>query len=519
MDRPPPTQDQRCAKAPVLDRGLHRREAYSALAHVFRHAETFADKLMSSVSVICSSIPIRAHEVLQLREDCEVWQDTSLKRLDLDHVQHEEDSTTYGIRVWPGKGAPPQVKPVPKTMVSAVQDAVQRLRDLCRGAREIAAWYEAHPGRLWLPPELSHLRDNELITLESLGTVLGLDKKNSVNKWLSGNPVVQQVSGGDGSRWVRFSDVQRILLNSMPSNFPWFNGDQTQPYSSTLIVVRRNEIHATRATVPCVLGVCTVLTFEHWLSGHDNGRKPSVFARWGFTERDGSPIEITTQSFRHWLNTVAQLRGMSDLDIAKWSGRNPSQNQSYNHVTSDETLSQIRERLEDNDGRGPLFEAASSERINKPISRQTFLNSQIGSAHTTDFGACIHDFSLLPCQMFGNCLGCAENVFIKGDKTHQDKIEQHLELAIKQLEQSRQAEAEEIYGADRWTQDHVKRIERIRAILAIHGDVSIPDGTVINLEALSQDNEISMALRDREAILRAQAAGDVLSLPEPMWDD
>ncbi|RWL85677.1 MAG: hypothetical protein EOR67_21655 [Mesorhizobium sp.] len=489
-------------------------EAYSALGQVFRNAETFTDQLMSAVSAIFCSVPIRAHEGLQLRENCEVRERAMLKRIDPDGVEREEEGEVYGIRVWPGKGNPPYVKWVPTVMVSVAQEAVQRLRDLCRPAREIAAWYEARPDQLWLPPRLEHLRAADWISMADLREILGLERDTSVNQWLTGNPEVQQRSDARGQRWVRFADVQRVLLALMPRNFPWFNGDETQPYSSTLVIVRRNEVHAQRGTLACVLGECGVQTFEHWLSGHDGGKKPSVFARWGFTERDGSPIKITTHSFRHWLNTVAQLRGMGELDIAKWSGRDPSQNQAYNHVTPEETLSQVRELLEENGGIGPLFEAASPERANRPISRKDFLTAQIGSAHATDYGICIHDYSLLPCQALGDCLGCSENVFVKGDKKHREKIEKRLEIANKQLEQSKKAEAEEIYGADRWTRDHLKRTKKMHAILAIHRDNSIPDGTVISLDALSQDNEISMALRDRDAL----RSGDVVHLPEPMWD-
>lgn len=118
--------------------------AYSALAHVFRNAETFTDQLMSAVSAICCSVPIRAYEVLQLRESCEVRERAMLKRIGPDGVEHEEEGEVYGIQVWPGKGNPPQVKWVPTVMVSVVQEAVQRLRDLCRPARNIAAGYKAH---------------------------------------------------------------------------------------------------------------------------------------------------------------------------------------------------------------------------------------------------------------------------------------------------------------------------------------------------------------------------------------
>jgi hypothetical protein len=499
-------------------------EAYSALAHVFRNAETFADKLMSAVCAICCSVPIRAHEVLQLRENCEVRERAVLKRIAPEGVEREQEGEAYGIRVWPGKGNPPQVKWVPTVMVSVVQEAVQRLRDLCGPAREIAAWYEAHPDQLWLPPQMEHLRDADWISAADLGKILGLERKG-VNNWLLLNPEVQQRSEGRGHRWVCFADVQRVLLTLMPRNFPWFNGDESQGYSSTLVVVRRHEVHAAKRTFPCMLGECGVQTFEQWLSGHDDGRKPSVFVRWGFAERDGSPIEITTHSFRHWLNTIAQLRGMGDLDIAKWSGRTLSQNQAYNHVTPEETLSQIRELLDENGGIGPLFEAASSERLNRPISRKDFLNAQIGSAHATDYGICIHDYSLLPCQVLGDCLGCSENVFVKGDRKHQEKIEKQLELAMVQLGQSRQAEAEAIYGADRWTQDHLRKIETMRTILAIHQDDSIPDGAVINLEAARQDNEIAMAIRDRNAhgggdTQRGTSFDwDAADAHETMWDD
>jgi hypothetical protein len=94
---------------------------------------------------------------------------------------------------------------------------------------------------------------------------------------------------------------------------------------------------------------------------------------------------------------VAQLRGMGDLDIAKWSGRDLSQNQACDHVTPEETRSQIRELLEENGGTGPLFEATSPERINGPTSRNAFLNAQIGSVHATDYGICIDDEGTVRC--------------------------------------------------------------------------------------------------------------------------
>src|SRR5262249_9799585 len=163
--------------------------------------------------------------------------------------EREQEVEVYGIRVWPGKGNPPQVKWVPTVMVSVVQEAVQRLRDLCRPAREIATWYETHPDQLWLPAQMEHLRGADWISKAELGEMLGLERW-SVNQWLTDTAEVRQRSDGGGGRWVCLADVQRVLLALMPRNFPWFNGDESQPYSSTLIVARRHELHAGKRTFP-----------------------------------------------------------------------------------------------------------------------------------------------------------------------------------------------------------------------------------------------------------------------------
>jgi hypothetical protein len=175
-----------------------------------------------------------------------------------------------------------------------------------------------------------------------------------------------------------------------------------------------------------VVTKATVGAFEQWLSGHDDGKKPSIFKEWGFTETDGSEILITTHAFRHWLTTVGHLTNMNQLDIAKWSGRAVEQNKAYNHVSPEETLSQIRQALDDGTGIGPMFEAAKDQGIKRPVERQEFIDAQIGAALVTDIGICVHDYSLLPCQSHGDCLGCSENVFVKGDLKHRQRVELRL---------------------------------------------------------------------------------------------
>ncbi|MGR9231894.1 hypothetical protein ACU8NU_10050 [Rhizobium leguminosarum] len=469
-------------------------EAFHALAHIYRNAQTKRDRLFSAVCAICISIPIRAHEVLQLRNDCEVWGKTC--------SDDGDEITTYGIRVWPGKGNPPQVKWVPTQMVDLVQEAVGRLREMCSAAREVANWYEKNSGLLWLPEGLEGARITGQLPLIQLCEVMGHQStasRGAVNvtaAWARQMGI--KIDGEGPNRVAVVASLTEEFLSRLPKDFPRYNGEVEQLYSNTLILLFGNELFD--QPVPFYITKATVQAFEQWLSGHDNGKRPTVFQRWDFRERDGSEISATTHAFRHWLNTVAQFRGMSELDIAKWSGREASQNKAYNHVSSEEMVSQIRAALEDGNAVGPMFEAARVQGVNLPVDRKEFADAQIGSALLSDYGICVHDYSLLPCQSFGDCLGCSENVFVKGDTGHRAKIAKRLALTEKQLEDALNAMGRNYDGADRWVDTHRRSIERMRQMLAIHDDPNITDGTIVNLGDASSDNAVAMAIRDRQAL-------------------
>ncbi|MFT2212940.1 hypothetical protein ACLJYM_13735 [Rhizobium giardinii] len=326
------TQEIGTAAKEWRERKLPSPEAFHALAHIYRNAETTRDRLFSAICAICVAIPIRAHEVLQLRNDCEVRGKTK--------SDGGEDIETYGIRVWPGKGNPPQVKWVPTQMIDLVQEAIGRLREMCSAARETARWYEENPGVLWLPPHFEKHRVSERLPIGELWELMqhkpngNLSGRNVTAAWARQLGIENDSAGRKKPMQnVSLRSLTSIMLSWMPKDFPHYNGETDQLYSNTLVVLFENELFDNQ-TVPFVVEKATVQALEHWLSGHDNGRRPTVFQRWDFTERDGSSIIITTHAFRHWLNTVAQFRGMSELDIAKWSGREASQNKAYDHVPS-----------------------------------------------------------------------------------------------------------------------------------------------------------------------------------------
>lgn len=474
------------------DEKLPSMEALIGMGRIFAHSETFVDRLFSAVSAICACIPIRAHEVLQLRLDCEV----EGKFKDEDSGEMREG---YGLRVWPGKGHPPQVKVVPTKSASVVREAVNRLRVLCAEAREVATWYENNPSTLWLPHDLELVRSSDWIALSDLQRVVNRSAMGDLATWVRSSGIEYRSDGRKGGYMteVRVSSLAAHVLEKLPVGFPNFDGRDDQVFSETLVVVFRNQLHDRRGTYFCLVDHATVGQFEHWLSGH--AKKPSVYKRWGIFELDGSEIEITTHAFRHWLLTAAERNGVSELDMAFWSGHDVSQNKNYVHWTDHEIISELR-ALDDGEGFGPMFEASRKQGINGPVTRHEFFAAQIGSALATDFGYCVHDYSLLPCMVHGDCDGCSENVFLKGDVDHRAKVEHRLELTERQRTAALAAMESGTAGADRWVAQHTATIARLRRMIAIHDDPSIPDGTPVNLPTGVQDNEIALALRDRDAL-------------------
>jgi hypothetical protein len=468
------------------------RSALHGLALAFRDPQNARDDLLSAVTAICLCVPIRIHEALQLRSDCVV----SEERRD----GQGGTVAAFGIRVWPGKGNAPQVKWVPDMMVDLAREAVDRLRGRGDEARAIADWYIEHPDCIYLPPGSEHLRDEPYIDRDVMADLVGY---SGGVQWARMFGLEGVKRGATKRLSYPFADFERAVLSQLPNDFPNHNGHRNQPYSESLVVVRKGSLRADTVGrgSRIMFEAVSIDMMKQWLGG--NPPIGSVFERYGATNEDGSPIRLTSHGFRHWLNDVAHRQGLGAMDIAHWSGRDVSQNRYYDHQTPQEFQEQFLKLSRQAGGIGPVFEAADALPDSTPISRAEFLAAQIGSAHQTDLGACIHDYSLLPCQKSGNCLECEENVFVKGDRKHAAAIGERRALTAAQLEAARSALADGEFGADLWVQDHEAKLVRLDVMLSVHRDGSVPDMTLVSLPANGSDTEVSLALRQRDTRARA----------------
>jgi hypothetical protein len=452
-----------------------------ALPRIFREATEPGDVITASACGLLCSAPDRVNEVLLLREACEV------EKKDKDGKNH------LGLRWWPAKGAEPQIKWIVDSMSDVVREALAKIRSETKDARAIAAWYERYPRQLYLPEHLAHLRSQEWLTLPDIGNIVFSTAvaNTSVRQWCEGNGVElhKRTSRSSGAL---FADVEAAVLRLLPPGFPLMNDEVGLKYSDALFLVRLNSLHEQKATYRCMFEPVSATHLANRL-GRTDGAK-TIFDRFGFYEPDESRVYVTSHQFRHYLNTLAQAGGLSQLDIAKWSGRKDlRQNAAYDHQSTESLLIKMREAVGDDKRMvGPL-----SERKITIISRDEFARLKIPTAHTTDFGYCVHDYVMSPCQLNLDCLNCEELVCIKGQKAKEDRVRQSLAEAELLAAKAKTAVQNGDFGAEEWLAAHLEKVERLKNLVKIFDDPSVAEGAFVQQAAPRRPTRMDHAHSDR----------------------
>jgi hypothetical protein len=441
-----------------------------SLPHVYNLAIDAPDIIATSIVAVLCGASDRINEAFRLPVDCEV------------HGKRSSGEEAYGLRWWPSKGADPMVKWIIGTMADVVKDAISKLRKETEEARRMARWYEEHPGRVYLPEDCSHFRREKFLTGKDISKVIGLAQPDKGNRWAENNGLEKVKIGR--RVYFHFHQFEKAVINMLPDSFPFLNTETDLKYSQALLVVPLNTFHPRKSTHRCMFEIVTTDTINNQLGAGQKHGKTSLFSRLGFTEPDGTPIVITSHQFRHWLNTLAQRGGLSQLDIAKWSGRKDiRQNEVYDHVTAHELIEKVR-NLDDGSMFGPLAEFVA----NAPIPREEFMQLSVPTIHSTELGFCIHDWTMMPCQRHADCINCTEQICIKGNKAKTARIKQNLQDAEEQLERAKKAIEEGSAGADRWLIHHQLTVKRLQSLWSILSDPNVPQGAVIQL---SNDKEFS----------------------------
>ncbi|CDG80802.1 integrase [Janthinobacterium agaricidamnosum] len=434
-----------------------------ALAGIFQQAVDPTDVLVSSYTAVMLCAPERINEVVRLKRNCLVEGDGRFEG-------------KLGLR-WAGsKGAEDTTKWLPTQMVPVAREAVDKLLKVTEPAHRIAAWYTANPTTLYLHDAVAGLRGQEVLTLEELAFVLWGDEgtPDSATTWARTTNKLTRISVGGRRIGFRFKDVERAVVAMLPATFPYVPGAPELLCEEAMAVARTNETQPRKATYLCMFSCIgsNVIT-------NSIGREAqeSIFERFGYTEDDGSRIELRSHSLRHYLNMLAQTGGLSSAEIAIFSGRKDvSQNRAYDHMNSDEVQAPISEALKA--GFMANIVPIGSRDL---IARSEFNGVGIVVAHTTDYGWCTHNFASEPCQMYRDCINCEEQECVKGEEYKETKLRQLKNETEYLLNEAREALNGEEYGADTWVEHQTKTLERVDALLSIIDDPAVPVGARVRL--------------------------------------
>lgn len=438
-------------------------KALDKLADIFANPADDNERLIISIVGLFVAGGFRAGEVLTVPVDCWIVEDGRGDSVD---PQSGTIRGNRGILYAAEKAQDYRIKWLPNDAVEMAERAVNDLTRLCRPAREMAAWMESNPGRL---RPLADLDPCEFVSGHEACERLGFALQTHVN-WKIPREI--RSIGWGRTAWYRVEDIERMFLPS-PMSMPVHSmpSGRVQKLSETLVVIWRNQFHGNRPPLRFlpVLMTHAMLSGEissppsHLADGHS-----SLLSRYG--------LRVTTKQFRHWLNTLADLGGVSDIDLAKWMGRRDiTQNRAYKHKLLAVRTAEARRLIVSGEAVGVIPRIAQQLAL---ADRTRFVEAAVEAAHVMPFGMCVHNFAQSPCPNCDQCLRkCPQYIRIKGDVEQRQAL---LEMREHQLLMLRKAEeAKDFYGADRWLARAKETIEGIDEALAADNDDSIPTGAEI----------------------------------------
>jgi len=451
--------------------------AIEAMAHVFVNAQDPAELYIGSTLALLHCAPQRINETVRLQVGCEV------------DSRSQSGEPQYGLR-WPGsKGFDNSIKWILPTMVDVAKQAIEKLTQVSAEARSIALWYEKNPDKIYLCSDVEHLRSSSHLSADDISMILYGEKDDSrqIFSWCAREGLIRT----DGR--YSFANFESVVLSKLPAGFPCVS--KRLKYSDAFYSIRPHEMNAKRRTWRCLVGYLSSGQIAGRI-GTSGGASETVFDKFSLVDDDGSPVRITSHQVRHYLNTLAQSNGASQIDIAMWSGRaDTGQNSAYDHSTPGRVYSNIED----------LVESAGSDLLGgslvklepKVIARRDDVGQLItGSIHVTDYGLCTHDYAMSPCDKHLDCLNCNELVCIKGDHVRTENIRRTRDQTKTLLAQAESAEDSDTYGASRWVEHQRRTIERCDQWLAALACPTVAPGAAVRLSKVESASRLRQAYDD-----------------------
>lgn len=460
------------------------------------------DKFTTSMFALGMCAPGRVSEFHDLSSDC------------LHEEKDRNGVVRTGFRFYAGKGFGADIKWVSTPFVSIAKDAIERLKQLSHEGRKLAKWYEDTKSGFYRHERCPDVGEQDPLTPIQICDAMGWSAPNkSKVKSVAFNPSKKWILKiRDENGCITLQDLDKYVRSKLPKGWPWKNKERGVKYSDCILCFRKDELHGNRGVSPVLLWVPNNSQFTFDLGPRNTKNHKSIWVRHGYTNPDGSEIKLTSHQLRHLLNTVAQRGDLGQLDIAMWSGRSDiHQNRVYNHMSEYEIIDKVKKTKSLSRIMGPLDKVKN----HMPVTLKDLDAIGEGIAHITEFGYCVHDFAMIPCQKHLDCINCTEQVCIKGDDEKLTRLKQQRDSTRLQLEKAEKGIEDGIYGADRWYIHQKKTVQRADELIELLESSTIQDGAVIRLK---NESEYSALKREQSAISSA-IPSDVKEIQNLMGKD
>jgi len=455
-DKKVPDQDALLALAEVFSRGYHQRLED-------------ADVMITSITALLLSSPMRIMETVQLRPDC------------LATDKDKNGKTQYYLKYFVPKINSFARKPIPEAMAETAIEAIRRLLEMTKDGRALARYMETGPTKFYRHADCPSVSDDQLLTREEVTQAMGFLNTECAETYF------KRMTGSWAMSGYTLNTLWKIVLadhrQSNP-NFPYQRpliAREVPPLkmSDSLLCCLRKQFSTGMKTCPVLLAPFN----KDYYSGRINASlnmngKAQVYCF--FTRHGFEPVKLKSHSFRHFLNRLAKQSGVPIDVITSWSSRS-SNRQTLTYLENDkgETASQV----------AALSELEVELGTQQPISSEEADIYGQGPIHRSRYGLCRRSWRIGPCNKFADCLNCSEVLICKGDKFAADVIAAEREELGKTYRAAQEAITRGERSATRWMSVSRPQIVKLDALLSILNDPKIPDGSPIEIAGTDFSHE------------------------------
>lgn len=432
------------------------------------------DRVAICLTAILLCAPSRINEVLCMSVDDYVRVDDYAKKeigdIDALHSVHQ----LLLMTMKGSKGAEWSPKPVLEFMIDLFHYCLDIIKAHGKRSRMLVQWYEKHPNKLYLPPELEYLR-GQALSRSDLSKIINLGEprkgiattaerffsKLKDRAFLAANRAPHSKNGRMTPRptvaFLPWADVEKLALEKIRqamadcrrvTEINHYVGD----LSKMLFLFDSDEMPFLPNAINYQFVSKRLKSTE---TRKESGGGLSLFEKLMITMPVNGKIQfakLDTHDPRRWLTTMALIHGekLSDVLINKWARRcKLAQLKAYDFRTAEMKaaaaampdvvqLTELTdlsnglaaiEKLEETFGLESAIVAAhdagiamtSMDSVAKAVENRPVAKSSRGIIiiYPQRFGVCFHQHHEKPCRNYSNnltasCVTCNEGAFVKG---------------------------------------------------------------------------------------------------------